>query len=223
MQATEIVREDIWKRLVELSRREHMEIANESRDWNVRPQDIQHQIEFLRETHHRGQREGRLAADGDTLSVGDVSKMIGCTAKEIGDLESLDLIFPRRTHGGQRRFSVEEISLVRERVAALRSGAFGVPNRRRAAVGGSDATRFDQREVRNLTVGVVAHLYREACERFPNRDRSVVEYIREHMEWLSEDEIITAIRLARKHDETFPLYRRGRIPQGPKKQGVLQA
>jgi len=59
---------------------------------------------------------------------------------------------------------------------------------------------------------VVANLYADATERFPRRDHSVIEYIQSKMEWLTKDEIITLIRLARTKRD-LPIYRRGRMPK----------
>jgi len=53
-------------------------------------------------------------------------------------------------------------------------------------------------------------------ELFPSRDHGVIEYIQSKMEWLTEDHIITMIRLARTR-LNLPIYRRGRMPKSLKK------
>lgn len=219
LQAAEYVRNDIVRRLDVVSKRDVTAGRNDVRGWGARPPEIQRYIEILREVHNRQQRDGRLASDSDVLSVGELSKLAACTPKEIDELEVRGLISPKRTQGGQRRFSMSDVSNVRDLAAVLRSGATGQKNAQHEEVKDdlTNATRAGRRELRAMTVEVVSHLYKEACARFPNRDKSVVSYIREHMEWLSEDEVITVIRLAREHSNDFPLYRRGRIPTNQKR------
>jgi len=70
-----------------------------------------------------------------------------------------------------------------------------------------------RKKIKEVTMNTVAQLYLEACDRYPNRDKSVVEYINKNLEWLSEDDIITMVRLARRRGIYLPIYRRGRLPK----------
>lgn len=71
----------------------------------------------------------------------------------------------------------------------------------------------DLREHRDVTMVTVADLYRRALLNFPKRDRGVVEYIQEHMPWLSKNEVTYFIQRARKTGIDLPIYRRGRVPK----------
>jgi hypothetical protein len=73
--------------------------------------------------------------------------------------------------------------------------------------------QLSDRESRDMTMITVAQLYALALMRFPNRDRSVVRFIQEHLEWLSDLEITAYVQRARLRGIDLPVYRRGRIPK----------
>lgn len=94
-------------------------------------------------------------------------------------------------------------------LAAMGSG--GSPRDLRAV-----ETQLSDRDSRDMTMITVAQLYALALLRFPNRDRSVVRFIQEHLEWLSDLEITANVQRARLRGIDLPVYRRGRIPKKKK-------
>jgi len=181
--------------------------------WKRDPQEMEELLEVLRDDFQRRKDNHELASAEHMLSVKDLVERVGCTSAEINDLHKRGLIRPMRTLGGQRRFSQQDLENIRELIHKLRRGenlssadGFGHENEDRRD---SPAERS---KIRDMTMQAVAHLYAEAIEMFPSRDHSVIKHIQSRMEWLTEDHIITMIRLARTKLD-LPIYRRGRMPK----------
>ena len=193
---------------------------------------IHQRLTILRDEHERRVKSGELANNSASLSIGEASEQSGVATTKILELEADGLLNPARSEGGQRRFSQADIARIKElaqrKTAKTRSvtqlqdshdSSFGDPvaamsaphseNRQTRAM----ASEFGPSQIKDMTVATVAELYLEACDRFPNRDQSVIEYIRKYMNWLSEDYIVTIIRLARRRGIALPVYRRGRLPK----------
>lgn len=201
------------------------------RAWIENLPPIHQRLTILRDEHERRVRNGELASDEASFSIGEASEQSGVAVSEILELESSGLLNPARSEGGLRRYSRTDVARIRELarrpldkrhlwkqqfqgdsdpVAAM-SGPRTVTGRTQ-----STKSEFAPAQIKDMTVATVAQLYLEACDRFPNRDHSVIEYIQKHMNWLSEDYIITIIRLARRRGIALPVYRKGRLPKKAK-------
>ncbi|MGA0218120.1 MAG: MerR family transcriptional regulator [Ilumatobacteraceae bacterium] len=199
------------------------------RSWIEQLPPIHQRLTILRDEHERRVRSGELVTDKATLSIGELSEQSGVATSVILELETSGLLNPARSEGGQRRYLPSEIARIKELARGL-----GEKSRKLhqdhvpddpspvAAMSTRSSQRnrsrpttpeFEPSQIKDMTVATVAELYLEACERFPNRDHSVVEYIQKHMNWLSENYIITMIRLARRRGIALPVYRRGRLPK----------
>lgn len=136
----------------------------------------------------------------------------------------------QRAHSGSRRFSGSDLrrlvikpeqNLITPTQQTFSeddgpSASMRLPQSSRAPIQNKQAVAEairNRKEIKEETMNTVAQLYLEACDRYPNRDKSVVEYIKKNLEWLSDDEIITMIRLARRRGIYLPTYRRGRLPK----------
>jgi len=199
------------------------------RSWIEQLPPIHQRLTILRDEHARRVRSGELVTDKATLSIGEVSEQSGVATSVILELESNGLLNPGRSEGGQRRYSVSDVT----RIKVLSRGAGDERSKLQHEYIPDDATpvaamsarssvrdrsrpttpEFKPSQIKDMTVATVAELYLEACDRFPNRDHSVVEYIQKHMNWLSENYIVTIIRLARRRGIALPVYRRGRLPK----------
>lgn len=182
-------------------------------DWREKPEEVEKLLEALREDFQRRNTNRELASGEDILSVKALVSKIGCTIAELDYLQQRAIIRPKRTVGGQRRFSQRDVTRISELIDKLRRGDELPPPTGLGQVG--DQLRdspTERRRIRSATMDVVANLYADATERFPRRDHSVIEYIQSKMEWLTKDEIITLIRLARTKRD-LPIYRRGRMPK----------
>jgi hypothetical protein len=196
--------------------------------WIEKLPPIHRRLAILRVEHERRVNSGQVVEkeqEKSFKSIGAVSSETGVSSEDILELETLGLLRPARSEGGQRRYSRADV----ERIVALttrpypagRSSSIDSDTGAMAAmaplpqpptVRDTSRSQMSAAEVKAMTVATVAQLYLEACDRYPNRDHSVIEYIREHMEWLSRDYIVTMIRLARKWGISLPVYRRGRLP-----------
>jgi len=197
-----------------------MTVRNHSRSapvplysWRRDPQEVEEILKDLRDDFRRRKDNYQLASDDHVLSVKDLAEKLGCTSTEIDSLQKRGLIRPMRTLGGQRRFSQQDLEHIRELLHRLHRGeklssadGFGHENEN---LRDSPAERS---RIRDMTMTAVAHLYVEAIETFPSRDHSVIKHIQSRMGWLTEDHIITMIRLARTKLD-LPIYRRGRMPK----------
>jgi|GEM_PF-3154192 len=181
--------------------------------WRQSPAEVDELIKELHLEVHRRKVKSEVASDDDVLSVKDLISKVGCSAVEINNLQRRGLIQPKRTVGGQRRFSQRDVARISELFDRLRRGDELPPPTGMGREG--DLHRdspADRSRIRHMTMLAVAHLYADAIERYPNRDHSVIEFIQSKMEWLTKDHIITMIRLARTKLD-LPIYRRGRIPK----------
>lgn len=181
--------------------------------WRRDPEEVEEILKDLRDDFQRRKDNHQLASDDHVFSVKDLAAKLGCTSAEIDSLQKRGLIRPMRTLGGQRRFSQQDLENIRELLHKLHRGenlssadGFGHENE---DLRDSPAERS---RIRDMTMTAVAHLYAEAIEMFPSRDYSVIKHIQSRMEWLTEDHIITMIRLARTKLD-LPIYRRGRMPK----------
>ena len=184
--------------------------------WIEKLPPIHQRLAILRAEHERRKRAGEFAGRDDVMSISEVSSAAGVATDQILEFESQGLLRPTRSEGGQRRYSQDDARLIRElarRGRASSSVASAKTTPKEPQRLSTDRPRLETSDVKAMTVATVAQLYLEACERYPNRDRSVIDYIREHMDWLSDDYIITVIRLARKWGISLPVYRRGRLPK----------
>ncbi|WP_281883520.1 MerR family transcriptional regulator [Paenibacillus sp. YYML68] len=57
------------------------------------------------------------------MSIGTVCEMTGLTERQIRYYEERKLIFPSRTHGGTRKYSLEDVETIREIGRQLQEGA----------------------------------------------------------------------------------------------------
>jgi len=198
------------------------------RSWIESLPPIHQRLTFLRSEHERRVNNGELANDMASLTIGEVSEQSGVTSHEILKLESTGLLNPARSEGGQRRYSQDDVARIRElsqiprdkrhvrsrevlnqpEPTASMSSASAAMNRSKLM-----KSEFSPSQVKDMTVATVAELYLEACEMFPNRDHSVIQYIQNHTSWLSADYIINIIRLARRRGIPLPVYRKGRLPK----------
>ena len=201
--------------------------------------NIDDRLTILRHEYERRRRLGELAGEGAGFRLSDASAQAGLTVAEILDLEEHGLFVSARSVGGQRRFTEEDIAHLRKIAVTSRTsdGSLDLSRVPRllphpddsdvssAAPEDREKLQTEQNssitpaEFKKWTMVTVVQLYLEACDRYPRRDRSVIEYIREQMPWLDEDYVVTLIRLARRKGIELPIYRRGRIP---KRTGVAQ-
>jgi len=185
--------------------------------WRRDPEEVKAWLDELRKDFYHRRDNNKLAGDGDVLSVKDLVAKVGCTTAEIDRLHKRGLIRPKRTVGGQRRFSQLDAERISELIHKLRRGEdLCMEEGFDSETDNLRDSPTNRSETRNMTMDVVAHLYAEASELFPSRDHGVIEYIQSKMEWLTEDHIITMIRLARTR-LNLPIYRRGRMPKSLKK------
>jgi len=184
--------------------------------WRQSPAEVDELIKELRLEVHRRKVKNELASDDDVLSVKDLISKVGCTAVELNNLQRRGLVRPKRTVGGQRRFSQRDVARIGELIDRLRRGDELPPPTGMGREGDQHRDSLaDRSRIRHMTMLAVAHLYADAIERYPNRDHSVIEFIQSKMEWLTKDHIITMIRLARTKLD-LPIYRRGRVPKSIK-------
>lgn len=201
--------------------------------------NIDERLTILRHEYVRRLRLGELAGEGARFRLSDASAQAGLTVAEILDLEEHGLFVSARSVGGQRRFTESDIARLREIAVTSRTsdGSLDLstvsrllpqPNdsdlssaapEHREKLQTEQSGRITPAQFKDWTMVTVVQLYLEACDRYPRRDRSVIEYIREQMPWLDEDYVVTLIRLARRKGIELPIYRRGRIP---KRTGVAQ-
>ena len=202
--------------------------------WLTQLPEIEQRLDILKAEHLRSKKSGELADASATFTIGEVSALCQLPQRKIRDLEQFGLISPARSEGGQRRYTASEISKIKDLAEALNSGrsyeelssvdainpyedsvdaAMSVSGsksglRRTGGLGMSHS------QIQDWTMRTVAELYLDACEKFPRRDQSVIEYIRSHMPWLTTNYVITLIRRARREGIELPIYRRGRLPKG---------
>jgi MerR family transcriptional regulator/heat shock protein HspR len=207
--------------------------------WLSQLPGIERRLEVLREEHLRVKRSGKLADASATYTIGEVSTLCQLPQYKIRGLEQHRLISPARSEGGQRRYTHGDVSRIKHYAEALNSGKsyeellkvavlnlLGDSAEAGMSVSGSMSGprqtgpgQLSALQVPDWTMRTVAELYLDACEKFPRRDQSVIEYIRSRMPWLTTSYVITLIRRARRKGIELPIYRRGRIP---KRTGVAQ-
>lgn len=185
-------------------------------NWRRTPEEVEALLRALCHDFQRRHSNHELASGDDILSVKDLVSRVGCTIAELDSLHQRGIIRPKRTVGGQRRFSQRDVARISELIHKLRRGDDLPPATGLGQVG--DQLRdspVERSKIRDMTMLAVAHLYADAIEIYPSRDHSVIEYIQSKMEWLTKDHIITMIRLARTKLD-LPIYRRGRMPKSLK-------
>ncbi|MEK8130400.1 MerR family transcriptional regulator [Paenibacillus filicis] len=60
--------------------------------------------------------------DKKVISIGSVCEMTGLTERQIRYYEERKLIFPERTKGGNRKYSFEDVELIKAIYRQLREG-----------------------------------------------------------------------------------------------------
>ena len=201
--------------------------------WLSRLPEIEQRLDILRAEHLRIKRSGELADSSANYTIGEVSTLCQLPQYKIRGLEQHGLISPARSEGGQRRYTAGDVSKIKDLVKALDSGkSYGELSRDAALSRASDVDAamsvsgsmsgprqtgrwgLSALQIQDWTMRTVAELYLDACEKFPRRDQSVIEYIRSRMPWLTTNYVITLIRRARREGIELPIYRRGRLPKG---------
>lgn len=196
-------------------------------------------LRVLRNDHDIRVRNGEIAVsdvgDGEKekmLSLSLAAEYAGVSVDDLKDLERKGLLVVKRTNGGRRRYSVNQLEDVKSLLKTARVHKRNRSNLKMigpiqrsatviyaaepmAAMGmpiANNGKLLTPKERRHLTVITVAQLYLEALVKFPEREISVIEYIRSKMEWLSASEITTYVRQARhRSDIPLPIFRQGRI------------
>lgn len=200
--------------------------------WLRRLPEIEQRLDVLRAEHIRIRGSGELADSSATYTIGEVSTLCQLPQYKIRGFEQHGLISPARSEGGQRRYTEGDVSKIKDFAKALDSGkSYGELSKvavlsrasnvdaamsvtgSMSGPGQTGGLGMSHSQIHDWTMRTVAELYLDACERFPRRDQSVIEYIRRHMPWLTTNYVITLIRRARREGIELPIYRRGRLPK----------
>lgn len=227
------VKSDLEREIVKEAEDEKLDLS-----WLHGESSLDERLRVLRDDYLRRARSGGLVGDvtvreeTQLLSLSQAAEYAGVSIDELIDLEKQGLLVAKRTNGGRRRYSthqLEEVKNLQKKAKASKRGRgnqelvdqhqqqTGVyladePMAAMASTTAQEARLLTPRERRHLTVITVAQLYLMAFFRFPEREGSVIEYIRSEMEWLSARQVTTYVRQARHRSGIpLPIFRQGRI------------
>lgn len=236
---------DFFRRLDAIKSQLEQDIAREAKDvnldltWLQGELSLDERLTILRDDHNIRARSGELVASDvrdsgpeKMLSLSQAAEYAGVSVGDLKDLERQGLLVCRKTNGGRRRYSVDQLREAKSLLKTARGGkrarsdlkiirparpsvAFDHADEPMAAMGMPTANRgksLTSKERRHLTVITVAQLYLMAFFRYPEREGSVIDFIRSEMEWLSASQVTTYVRQARHRSGIpLPIFRQGRI------------
>jgi len=234
-----------FRRLDAIKSQLEQDIAREAKDvnldltWLQGELSLDERLRILRDDHNIRARSGELVASDvrdsgseKMLSLSQAAEYAGVSVDDLKDLERQGLLVCKKTNGGRRRYSVNQLREVKSLLKTARAGeragsdlkvirparpsvAFDQADEPMAAMGMPTANRgksLTSKERRHLTVITVAQLYLMAFFRYPEREGSVIDFIRSEMEWLSASQVTTYVRQARHRSGIpLPIFRQGRI------------
>jgi len=200
---------------------------------------LDQRLQILRDDHQQRTRSGELIVTDEHLTEGEellslsrAAEYAGVSVGDLIDLERRGLLVCKRTNGGRRRYGANQLENAKRLVRELKTGTrpkrelfldgrsrdwsaaheTDEPMAAMSAPVAQPARILTPSQRRHLTVITVAQLYVMAFFRFPEREGSVVEFIRREMEWLSASQVTTYVRQARhRNGIPLPIFRQGRI------------
>jgi len=202
---------------------------------------LDERLQILRDDYEMRFSGGELTTLGETeseeklLTLSQAAEQVGLPIEELLKLDK-QLRLSKRTTGGRRRFDKNLRHVIAEGENLQKNSELLklTPRKPRSTIideiqtignyadgpmaamtmsGGPKSTPLSAKERRHLTVITVAQLYMEAFIHYPEREGSVIQYIRDKLPWLSNNQVTDFVRQARRDFKIpLPIFRRGRLP-----------
>ena len=209
--------------------------------WLQNELPLDERLQILRSDYEMRLLGGELTTLGVTesnqklLTLSQAAEQAGLSNEELLKLDK-QLRLSKRTTGGRRRFdrNLSFVNFVEEDLSKKLEKFRTIPRGSRSPIigeiqtignyadgpmaamtmsGGPKSTPLSAKERRHLTVITVAQLYMEAFIHYPEREGSVIQYIRDELPWLSNNQVTDFVRQARRDFKIpLPIFRRGRLP-----------